>query len=160
METGNVLIGVISIVAIVIPFVIMYRRSKSTERGLAKNLKEYADRNSLQLDKWESVGNLALGLDTKNKVAYFTEIEEGVYETRHLTLSDFSVCKVNREVREVNYHDEKDIVTHSLEVNFYPKNKKDEVASFLLFTEDKNRMLCGEIQLANDWVAKFNQVIK
>lgn len=160
METGNILIGVISITAIALPFIIMYRRSKSTERGLIKNLKSYADRNGFNLDKWESVGNLALGIDSNNKVAYFTEVEEGVYDTRHLNLTDFSICKVNREVREVDYHGEKDKVTHSLEVNFYPKSKNDMVSSFLLFDENKNKMLSGEIQLANEWVANFNALVK
>jgi hypothetical protein len=60
----------------------------------------------------------------------------------------------------VAYHGEKDKITHSLEVDFYPKNKKNEIASFLLFDEDKNRRLCGEIQLANDWVTNFNQLVK
>lgn len=159
METGSILVGVISVVAIVIPFVYMYRKSKSTERGLVKNIKTYAEKNGLQLDKSEAVASLALGLDTKNKIAYFSEVDHGVYDTRHITLSDISICKVNREVREVNYHGEKDKITHSLEVCFYPKNKNGEVTSFLLFDEDKNKMLSGEIQLANEWVAHFNSAL-
>jgi len=159
METGNILIGLISIVAIVIPFIYMYRKSKSTERGLVKNIKAYAENNSLQLDRSEAVANLALGLDSKNKIAYFSEVDHGVYDTRHVSLSDISICKVNREVREVDYHGEKDKVTHSLEICFYPKNKKDEVSTFLLFDEDKNKMLSGEIQLANEWVAHFNSAL-
>lgn len=159
MEIGNVLIGVISVVAVILPFVIMYRKSKSTERGLVKNLKEYANKNNFQLDKVESVANLALGLDQKNRIAYFSEVEEGVFDTWHLNLSDFNICKVNREVREVDYHGEKDRVTHSLKIEFYPKNKKDQLASFLLFDEDKDRMLSGEIQLANEWVGHFNALL-
>ena len=159
METGSILIGLISIVAIVIPFIYMYRKSQSTERGLVKNLKEYASKNGFQLDRSEAVASLALGLDSKNKLAYFTEVDHGIYDTRHIPLSDFSLCKVNREVREVDYHGEKDKITHSLEVCFYPKNKKDEVTSFLLFDEDRNKMLSGEIQLANEWVAHFNSVL-
>lgn len=159
METGNILIGVISILAIVIPFVLMYRKSKKTERGLVKNLKAYAETNNFQLDKWESVGNLALGIDNTNRVAYFAEVEDFKYEIRHILLSEISICKVNRDVREVDYHGEKDRVTHSVEVSFYPKNKKGKEESFRLFDEDKNRMLSGEIQLAEEWVAKYNEVI-
>jgi len=160
MEIGNILIGVISIVAIIIPFILMYRRSKKTERGLIKNLKIYADENGFQLDKSESVAYLALGLDYKNKLAFFSEVNQGVYETKHVSLADTLICKVNREVREVDYHGEKDRITHRLEIDFYPKNKKEEVTSFLLFDEDHNRMLSGEIQLANEWVTHFNTLTK
>src|SRR5690554_8035956 len=73
-----------------------------------------ANKNNFQLDKVESVAHLALGLDQKNRIAYFSEVEEGVFDTWHLNLSDFNICKVNREVREVDYHGEKDRVTHSL----------------------------------------------
>jgi hypothetical protein len=159
MDTGNILIGVISIIAIVLPFIIMYRKSKSTERGLIKNLKEYANKNNFQLDKWESVGNLALGIDNVNQLAYFVEVEGVSYETRHIALSEISICKVDREVRDVDYHGERDKVTHSLNICFYPKNKRDEIICFRLFDEDNNRMLSGEIQLANDWVSNYNEVI-
>lgn len=160
METGNILIGVISIVAIVIPFVLMYRNSKKTERGLVKNLKAYAENNGLQLDKWESVGHILLGIDNTNQVAYFSEVEGLGYETRHIRLSEMSICKVNREVREVNYHGEKDNVTHSLEICFYPKDRKKEMEVFKLYDEDKNKSLSGEIQLADLWVANYNEAIK
>lgn len=159
METGNILIGVISILAISLPFIIMYRKSKSTERGLVKNLKEYAQNNGFELDKWESVGNLALGVDNTSQIAYFIEVDGVSYETRHVVLSEISICKVDREVRDVDYHGEKDKVTHSLAVCFYPKNKREETTCFRLFDEDNNRMLAGEIQLANEWVAKYNAII-
>mgnify|MGYP001481691523 CR=1 FL=1 len=160
METGNILIGVISILAIAIPFILMYRKSKKTERGLVRNLKIYADTNGFQLDKWESVGNLILGIDNSNQVAYFAEVEDLSYKIRHVLLSEMSICKVNRDVREVDYHGEKDRVTHSVEIDFYPKNKKSKEEAFRLFDEDKNRMLSGEIQLAEEWVAKYNEVVK
>ncbi|PWH81211.1 hypothetical protein [Brumimicrobium oceani] len=159
METGNILIGVISIVAIVIPFILMYRKSKKTERGLLKNLKIYADTKGLQIEKWEAMGNLILGIDSINRVAYFAEVENLNYKVRHVQLSEMSICKVNRELREVDYHGEKDRVTHSVEIDFYPKNKKNNVESFRLFDEDNNRMLSGEIQLAEEWVAKYNELI-
>lgn len=159
MDTGNILIGVISIFAIITPFVLMYRKSKKTERGLVKNLKEYTDKNGLQLDKWETVCHLALGIDNTNQVAYFVEVEDENYETRHVLLSEMSNCMVNRELREVSCHGEKDNVTHSLEICFYPKNRKGEMEVFKLYDEDKRKSLSGEIQLANDWVAKFNSII-
>lgn len=159
MESGNIIIGVISFIAIVLPFIIMYRKSKGTERGLVKNLKVYAEKNGFQLDKWESVGNLALGIDNINKLAFFSEIEDGVYETKHYDLSDVAVCKVNREVREVEYHGDKDQITHVLEVCFYPKKRSDEMGIFKLFDEDKNRRLSGEIQLADQWVSNYNTLI-
>ncbi|HZH86348.1 MAG TPA: hypothetical protein VFD77_03460 [Brumimicrobium sp.] len=160
METGYILVGVISMIAIIIPFVYMYRKSKKTERGLVKNLKVYADANGFQVDKSEAVAQLVLGLDNQNKLAFFSEVDEGTYETKHIDLSNISICKVNREVREVDYHGEKDRITHRLEIEFYPKNRKDEMTAFLLFDEDDNRMLSGEIQLANEWVAHYNSLLK
>lgn len=159
METGNILVGVISIIAIVLPFVFMYRRSKSTSRGLIKNLKEYAEKNGFQLDKSEAVGNLALGIDNLNQLAYFIHVDGVSFQTRHVALSDMSICKVDREVRDVDYHGEKDKVTHSVDVCFYPKNKRDDASCFRLFDEDNNKMLSGEIQLANEWVSIYNAVI-
>src|SRR5690554_2488603 len=103
MEIGNVLIGVISVVAIILPFVIMYRKSKSTERGLVKNLKEYANKNNFQLDKVESVAHLALGLDQKNRIAYFSEVEEGVFDTWHLNLSDRKSTRLNSSHVRISY---------------------------------------------------------
>lgn len=156
----SILIGVISIAVIIIPFVYMYRKSKRTARELTKRLEAYAKENNFNIDKSESIAQLALGLDSKNKVAFFAKFEEGVHEIRHLYLDSVSICKVNRKVREVDYQGEKDRVTHRLELDFYPINKKEEVTSFLLFTEEDDKMLSGEIQLAEDWEVKYNALIK
>ena len=159
MESGNILIGVISIVAIVLPFIFMYRKSKSTERGLVKNLKEYAQNNGFQVEMWESVGNMVLGIDELNKLAFFSEIVGEEYEVKHFNLADIAICKVNREVREIKYHGGKDSLTHSLEMCFYPKNRREDIGVFNLYHEDKNKNLNGEIQLADQWVEKFNGLI-
>ncbi|WP_107038618.1 hypothetical protein [Brumimicrobium mesophilum] len=159
METGNILIGVISMMAIIIPFFLMYKKSKNTERGLLKNLKEYTQNNGLQLDKWGSVENIILGIDHINKIAFFSELDGDAYKTMHLNLTDLEMCRVNREGREVKYHGGKDILTHSLEICFYPKNRREGIEIFKLYNEDKNKSLNGEIQLANEWVSIYNDVI-
>ncbi|PKR80933.1 hypothetical protein CW751_07125 [Brumimicrobium salinarum] len=70
METGNLIIGGISAAAIILPFVYMYRKSKQLERQLTKGLRSYAASKDFKIDQTEVAGNVILGIDKQNTVAF------------------------------------------------------------------------------------------
>src|SRR5690554_2603242 len=155
METGNLIIGGISAAAIILPFVFMYRKRKQLERELTKGLKSYAASKNLKIDQTEVAGNVILGIDHQNTVAFLGKKEKTEEIFRHVNLENIKLCKVNRQVREIVTHGKKDKVTHSLSLEFYPQHQQEEITRFSLYNEDSDEALGGEIQLANEWVRRF-----
>ncbi|RFC54604.1 hypothetical protein [Brumimicrobium aurantiacum] len=159
METGNIIIGIVSFLAVISPFIIMYQKSKKKEKELLKKLKEYAANHDFQIDQWEATGNLMLGLDEVNKVGFCIELIDGKFEIDHVLLNELSFCKVDREKRTVSYHNHPEKVTQSLKLYFYPKQKSDETKYFRLYDEEATKQLNGEIELSEVWESKFRALI-
>lgn len=157
MDLGTLIIVIICIIIFVVPFVIFNRKNKSASNSLVKKLKEYATSQQYTLEEYENEDELVLGIDYKNRIAFFLNNRiEADKQPKHINLDSFSLCRVN----QLTQGSGDESVIKKISLDFIPKSKKEDILSFVLYEESDERRLNNEVQLSRKWVDIFNCRIK
>lgn len=156
MSTGNIIIGIICVIAFIFPFVFIGRKGRMKKKGLKTSLYNYAGKHNFKIDQFETLDELALGIDSTNNVALITETINEEFVTRHVALDEIKTCQLNRKRRDVNSASGNESLLSQLDLSFYPRTKNDDVVSFLLYDENSGKRLGDELQLGVKWVEIYN----
>ncbi|MBW7867034.1 MAG: hypothetical protein H3C31_01780 [Brumimicrobium sp.] len=156
MNTGNTVVSVLSVIALISPFVYAYIKNKRIQNELINNLKKHAIDNGFSLDRWEVDNTLILGIDEGNHIAFWGLKQGNEVKTSHVKLRDFSSCNVIRD----NSKTGEELSTSLLEICFYPRDKKLDTQSFILFDERDGGRISGELMLGNKWINIYKEFIK
>lgn len=160
MSTGNIIIAIICIVAFTFPFVLIGRKGRKAKKRLKRSLNNFVKEHHFEIDKVELLDQSALGWDSKNHLALYTEIINEQFVTRHIALDGIKTCKLNRKRRDVNSSNGNESLLSKLELEFYPKTKSGEVASFVLYDEKTGDRLGDELQTGIKWAEIYNSKSK
>ncbi len=156
MSTGNIIIAIICIVAFIFPFVLIGRKGRKAKKRLKRSLNNFVKAHNFELDKVELLDKSALGWDSKNHLALYTEIVNEQFVTRHIELEGIKTCKLNRKRRDINSSNGNESLLSKLELAFYPKLNSGEVETFILFDENSGDRLGDELQTGTKWTKIYN----
>lgn len=156
MDWGTALVGVISILICIVPFVGMYYKRVKNKNKMLQSLKVLEDKTDCKISHHEFCGDFVLGIDeTRNYVFFFKQKKEEAI-SKFVDLSEVQACQVVKNKRNI----EKVSFTERVELNFIPTNKSKKEVRFELFDEAINMQLSGELQFADNWSKKINGLLK
>ncbi len=148
---GAIIIGIISLLALIFPFVLDYRNRKKKENNLLEPLKRFAQQQNGQINDYEVCENFIIGIDkARNSVFFYKEEKDNVI-SQFIDLNDIQTCKVITSQKTMSNSK----IVDKLELNFMDKNQAKQTIN--IYTADGISRLNGEIQLANKWSELINK---
>jgi hypothetical protein len=157
MDLGTAIIGLISILICIIPFIIMrYNRIKK-EKILLQNLSKIADQHNCKISNYEFCGDFVIGINYDKNLLFFYKKNKVDSMSQYVNLLDMHICKVVKSL----IHNDKSSFSQieRLELVFYPKNKNNFETRFELFNLLTNVHLSGELQFADKWSNQINNLL-
>lgn len=158
METGNLIIGVLSAIVVASPFVYNYIRNKQKVKALTSKLSDFASKSYYSLDDSEVDNGHIFGIDKTNKIAFYGYQNEGNVHSFKVYLDGVTSCRIIRE-SVGSPESDKGAVSDYIEVLFSSKDKKIGNQSFMMPIEASRGIAGGEYIFCKKWVEKFKELI-
>jgi hypothetical protein len=158
MDLSTIAIGVISTLAFVLPFTLMYINTKKRNTKAFEHLNKLAEQQNCVIHEKEVFAGLSLGIDKNKKALFFVNSNENQGMTKSIELSNFSKCLINRVNKEFVMNNEKQNIITNIDLIFIGKvGFNDEKIE--IFDHEKKSQLFGELQLADRWHSKINAIV-
>lgn len=149
------IIGLILVLAIVIPIVLL-NRGKNKKNAIIRKKFEALTSNSI-VAKQESWNTSIIAIDDVNKTCFFVRCEGENCVEKAVDLTKYSSCRVVTSSSLGTTSNSIDLV----ELVFTPKQKEDETQSLLFFNSETDGFtLNGELQSAERWKKICSNLIK
>jgi len=154
------IIGLIVILLCISPIIVMVQyRAKKTKKML-QLLEKIAQQQNCKISQHEFCSDFVLGIDEVKKFVFFHKYGKENSISQYVDLSKIQTCKVIRESRNIKVGNESASIINRLELSFIPIGKSQEGQSFLLFDEEINKQLSGELQFSEKWAQIINGYLK
>ncbi len=160
IDLGTAIIGSIAILICVIPFVVMHFKKLKKENKILQRLNEIALKQNCKISQHEFCGDFVLGIDEDKKFAFFLKFQKEESVPEFVDLSKIQKCQIFQKTKSMNGSSGNFEHTEQLYLNFIRKNKNEVDFEFELYDEETNMELSGEIQFAEKWVAKINELLQ
>lgn len=160
MEIASIILGIILIVVCIVPFVISYNSKINRNKAMKKLLTDLADQYNCTINTHEFSGGVAIGIDTSNRIVFFSRKTKHGVDSTYVNLSDFQNCKVVNTGRTINFKDGKFNVIDKLELSFIPLEKFSSPVNLEFYNSEINMQLNGELQSVEKWAGIINQYLK
>lgn len=160
MDSGTLIIGIISIIGCVLPFVLLSRSKKKKEKQLLHLLTNIAERFNCKITRHEFYGELAIGLDESANFLFFLKDVKDMEAARHINLAEIQHCKIVNTGRTINNKEGSYQAIDRLDLSFVPfdKNKPNILLEF--YNAEISLQLGGELRLIEKWEKIVNERLK
>lgn len=160
MEMRTIILGAITILVIVIPFVIVFIKNQSKNSKTKSILTKYADAENSKIDESDTLGNIAIGIDYNQNKLFFIKHSKNNETEQIINLNEIKNVRLVNEKRAVKIDKSSTLVVEKIEIVLTSniQNRQDYILQ--LYHEDINFVLSGEVQLADKWVAILERVLK
>ncbi|MEO7982557.1 MAG: hypothetical protein ABI688_00620 [Bacteroidota bacterium] len=150
MDTGTAIIALIIILIGVLPFVLMNRKRKRTEKKLLDELTGLAMQNNCRVSQHQVFSNSVVGLDDTTGRIFFLKATAGGYTKQQVKLSEIERCRVEKTGILVNGGNA--VEFDKLDLLFTYRDKKNPEASFCIYNGSTDgTTLTDEIMVAGKW---------
>jgi ABC-type glycerol-3-phosphate transport system permease component len=160
MDWGTAIVGLISILICIVPFVIMYYNRVKKENKMLQSLNEIAQQHNCKIGQHEFCGDYVMGIDENRNFVFFFKQKKEEAISQFVDLSEIQNCQTVKKTRNVK----KDIGSlgfiERVELSFTPTNKTKGEKRFELYDEEINMQLCGELQFVDKWTKQINDRLK
>ena|SRR5690606_438004 len=160
MDLGTALIGAIFLAICMVPFIIMYYHRVKKENKIVQSLKNIAQQQNCNIDKYELCGDFALGVDENRGFVFFFKQKNDEAIHQFVNLSETQTCHIVKKTRNPKANNVNTLVIEQLELGFTPIKKNMEETRFELYNEEINTQLSGELQLAEKWAKEITERLK
>ncbi|WP_446050743.1 hypothetical protein [Zobellia laminariae] len=159
LDFGTTLIGAISAVICVTPFVLVTRSVKKKEKEMLRSLTDFADKDNCKINEHEYVGDFIIGMDTNKKVVFFYKEERNEIEKLSVDLKDVKSCKASKIGKSVRNNGKVEQTIERIELVFSTKPTAGRDVVFELYNPQNNLQLNGELQTAEKWAKMVNDIV-
>lgn len=162
MDTGISILGVVVLALFILPFVIIRRNRKQTERKFLQALSTLAEKSNCSISEYETWNNrYAIGIDKGAHKVFFVgkkDNNDNVENEVDLSLVQNSrVINTNRSIRNGK---ESYQVIEQLELCFdFTDNSLPRKTLMFYNAKHESLTVAGELQLAEKWAQIVNSVI-
>lgn len=160
MEMKTIILGAITILVIVVPFVIVFIKNQKKDSKTKSILKKYAIVENSKLDESDTLGNIAIGIDYNQNKLFFVKHSKNNETEQIINLNEIKNVILVNEKRAVKIGKSSTLVVEKIEIVLTSNipNKPDYILG--LYDEHINFVLGGEVQLADKWTAILERILK
>ena len=155
MEPGVIIIGVISLVACILPFVLMNSNRKKIEQQHLQSLAGVAALYQCNVTEYEFCAGAVIGLDAQNGYVFFYRRIHDKELAQGVRLSGIQTCKMVKSGRNLAEYPTID----TIELRFISAVKTDPDVVLELFNIRDSLQLAGELSWAERWEKKINALL-
>ena len=159
LDLGTTLIGTISVVICVAPFVLVTRSVKKKEKEMLRALNDFANLDNCKIHEHEYIGDFIIGMDTTKNVVFFYKKEKDTLEKLSVDLKDVKNCNVSKIGKSVRKNGKVEQIIERIELVFTTSPSASRDVVFELFNTLNNLQLNGELQTAEKWAQKVNTLV-
>lgn len=159
MDTGSLIIGLIILAITLLPFALLRINRIKRENKLLKELEQLAQSQHGQIDEHEICGNFIIGIDQLHKKVFFQMKNQSDFVQQFVDLTTCKASKViNTSKTSVNPNGAHTYI-EKIEILFLPLSQHEKEIQFELYNIKFTPQLSGELQAAENWSKKINQLI-
>lgn len=100
LDFGTLAIGVLAILACILPFALDYRSRKNKENYLLQPLKKIAQQQNCQISEYETGRNFAIGIDKAKKVSFSIKKKKKIQFQNSLILLLFKIVRLLLRIKQ------------------------------------------------------------
>lgn len=156
MDWGTAIVGLISVLICIGPFVIMYFKRIRKENKMLQSLTEIARQQNCKISKHEYCGDFFIGADESSNFVFFFKQKKEEAISQFVDLSEIQTCKIVKKTRNVKVGMEDLSIIERVELVFIPKNPNQGEEMFELYDSEKNGQLSGELQCVDKWAKEIS----
>jgi len=160
MDWGTAIVGLISILICIVPFVIMYYNRVKKENKMLQSLNEIAQQHNCKIGQYEFCGDYVMGIDENRNFVFFFKQKKEVAISQFVDLSEIQTCRMVKKTRNVKNDIGSLGFIERVELSFTPTNKNKGETKFELYDEEINMQLSGELQFVDKWTKQINDRLK
>ncbi|HOG05593.1 MAG: hypothetical protein ACOX7E_05815 [Paludibacter sp.] len=150
------IIGLIVILVCISPIIIMVQYRAIKTKKMLQSLHKIAQQQNCKISQHEFCSDFVLGIDEVKKFVFFHKHRKENSISQYVNLANIQTCKVVKQSRTVKMGSDSMSMISRLELSFIPTSKNQEEQNFLLFDEEINKQLSGELQFSEKWSQIIN----
>ncbi len=158
MDT-TIIIGIIITAAIVVPIGWLIRSQGAGKRKLEKEIAALGDKSELNITEHESWNNKVIAIDRDGGKAFFAVFGNPSKQVQIAELKKFNRCYTVKNLLNSGSKYDNEVISN-ISIHFVPSEKGAQELVFPLYTDSVDLTLGNELQVAAEWVDKFNGVIR
>ena len=151
MDLGASITELVLVAICIAPFIIMGRNKAKSKKQKRKAMTALAHKNNHELGLFEVFGNLSLGMDTNKSQLFFIRKDNNGILEQSLPLSKFKTCVLNK-IGTKDY-------VEKIELGLHTANKKQDDIYLLIFDNQNEFQLNGQLQWAEKWKSLIAEIL-
>ncbi len=155
MDSKTIIIGLIIILACVIPFIIAQTLKRKKTKQAIQQLNQLALQHGCRITEYEMCGNYLIGVDETELFLFFIKHYEGQYYNQFVDLKKVQTCKIKDTSRIAN----NTTLIEKLELVLIPKDKTEQEIRLEFYDNDIAMQLYGELQSIEKWNTVVNRLL-
>ncbi|MFY8188583.1 MAG: hypothetical protein ACOVLC_11565 [Flavobacterium sp.] len=158
MDSSITVIGLIIVLICAVPFVVMYFNNRKKENEMMQSLHAMASNNKSKITAHEFCGDFVLGIDETKKFVYFHKQNKDFSNSSFVNLSQTKECHITKKQDE-DVSKSSIYAMQSVSLSFRKVNDVHHETHFELFNRQLNHQLSGELQFADQWSKRINNLL-
>lgn len=160
MEMKTLIMGAITIFALVGPFAFVFINNKRKENKTKSIFKKYTNVGNSNIDESDTLDNTAIGIDYNQNRLYFIKHFKNQELEQIIDLNEVKSVKLVNSQRSMKSGNSSTLIIEKIEILLTSNSpgKQDHILE--LYDENIQMSLSGEVQLANKWVAILERVLQ
>ena len=158
MDTITI-IGILVLAAFAVPVAIVLQKQNREKKKLVQMLAQLDQENQISITEHEVWRNKLIGLDPVGKKAVFIVKNPEGNQVNIVDLQKVARCEVEKFAIASETDSSLQAISQ-VRIRFIPREKSQKDQHFLLYNEEADHSLGVELRIGNDWIEKFNRIVK
>lgn len=160
MELGTTIVGVLILLACMVPFIVVSISSKLRNKKKLQELISYAQEHKYEITTHELWGESAIGMDNNHSTLFFISKEQETKVFQQLNLLEIESCKINTISNNMRSKSSNYTVIEKIELILpYKQQHKGQVSLIFYSAANHNLTVAGELAIAAKWNTLINEKI-
>lgn len=157
MSISIIIIGMLVIAMFILPFLLVGIGKNNGQKQLKRALYKVASDNNSTLSKVEFMSSSAIGIDENTNDLFFVQTYNGVETFKHLKLSKFKSCKINKYGREVKDREDNHTAIDRIDLELIPVEKGKSSTILEVFNAEGSVLYSNELAIVEIWQQIINE---
>lgn len=155
MNIGITVVSVILVAVCASPIIYFIVSRKNQEKKIITSIKKLAAQNQETISAYETCGQLIVGVNNNSATLYYAKQLDDRFLIEKLSLKQVAGAVVETKYK----NDSPSKLIEHLGIRFLPKNGQVADLYWNFYNIKDNFQLNGELQLAESWVKRINQMV-
>ena len=160
MDLGTLITACILLAVCTLPFVLMNRKKQKRVKELFTNFSEMIQSKGLQLGQYDVCGDIVIGMDANSSRLFYYKKHKETASNMEIEINSIANCNVSKIYSDGSNVSNDNTSIDKITLLFALKSSSVKEKSIVLFDDDDNLQLDGELQLAEKWSKLIQTSIK